>query len=170
MLHEFFSGIVSAKRFKPFNFCYFYFQLDKFSSECHIIQEAVNRYYKRTFPRYKDMKPFNESHPWYDIVTKEPNFRGIIDRVEVVMKNKRGCEDFPYLDMDEHCKHTVEYTCKLEVARQEKLQFWRKITQNRQFSAFFFFSEALEGGIKKIGSGGSRFPPLCTRMVVRFIQ
>ena len=31
-------------------------------------------------------------------------FKGYLDKVEIVMNNKNGCEKIPHMDMDEHCK------------------------------------------------------------------
>ena len=31
-------------------------------------------------------------------------YKGFLDTVEIVMNNKNGCEKYPYMDMDEHCK------------------------------------------------------------------
>ena len=39
-------------------------------------------------------------------------FKGYLDVVEIVMNNKDGCEKYPKMDMDEHCKftHISEWT------------------------------------------------------------
>ena len=34
-------------------------------------------------------------------------YKGFLDVVEIVMNNKAGCEKYPYMDMDEHCKSIV---------------------------------------------------------------
>ena len=31
-------------------------------------------------------------------------YKGFLDTVEIVMNKKNGCEKYPYMDMDEHCK------------------------------------------------------------------
>ena len=38
------------------------------------------------------------------VMTFFARFKGYIDKVEIVMNNKNGCEKIPHMDMDEHCK------------------------------------------------------------------
>ncbi len=86
------------------------FQLDEFSSRCDILTEAVSRYYKRTFPRRKGAASVaTGEHPWLGIFrAKDAGFVGLVNHLDVIMKNKRGCQDeMPKMDMDEHCKNTV---------------------------------------------------------------
>ena len=102
------------KRKKMLSLCWEYtvypilFQLQNDASSCDILTSAVDRYYIRTFPRRRKTAVFDSAHPWSERLGEDASFRGTIDRLEVVMRNPRGCEGYPHMDMDEQCKRYIE--------------------------------------------------------------
>ncbi len=80
------------------------------------MQSATKRFYRRAFPRRPRSleKPFQAStNPLHAALkTKDDLYRGVIDRVQIVMNNPRGCDEkYPRLDMDESCEYTYRPSC-----------------------------------------------------------
>ena len=80
--------------------------------ECDILDAAIARYPKRIFPPapaniYSHLDPHHRKqmkrHARREMKT-DPMFKGYIETVEIVMNNQKGCEKYPYMDMDEHCE------------------------------------------------------------------
>lgn len=86
-------------------FSFFLLQPNEHASHCEILEHAFLRFSQRTFPRRKGFTAFDKDHPWFETLSKDSTYQGVIREVEIELSNPKGCEDkYPKLDMDEHCK------------------------------------------------------------------
>ena len=75
-------------------------QLDKHSSNCDIIQSSLKRHKKRYFTN-----GIGTDRQYENSILRNPNLKGAIRELEIVMRNSRACEKFPHENMDEHCEY-----------------------------------------------------------------
>ena len=78
------------------------FQADQYTRSCHIIQASLKRHIKRYFSN-----GLHTNTSYENSISRNPNIKGTITQVELVMNNYRGCghlEKYPHENMDEHCK------------------------------------------------------------------
>ena len=76
-----------------------FFQLDKYTSECDIIQASTQRHLARYFSSGLDTNTHIHLNGLNGI-----RFAGSLTEVELIMNNKGGCQKYPHKDMDEHCR------------------------------------------------------------------
>ena len=74
-------------------------QLDKYTANCDIINASLNRFKSRYFTSGK-----NDNARYSNYILRNPKTKGVIDSVELIMDNSRGCQKYPHENMDEHCK------------------------------------------------------------------
>ena len=80
----------------------FLFKLDKYTSECDIIQASTQRHLTRYFASSNGLDT-NANHIHINGLNGI-HFAGSLTEVELIMNNKRGCQKYPHKDMDEHCR------------------------------------------------------------------
>jgi hypothetical protein len=137
-------SIVDATRFN--------FQLSADASECTILRSAIDRYYPRTFPQ-RSTTPFDAQNPWHKkLKSEEDLYRGIIDKVNIVMNNPRGCKDkFPTLDMDESYEIKIDTLDSPHVAQIISFTAWGALRGLESFSQLVYIAEH-HGGQYQINS------------------
>ena len=81
--------------------------------DCDILKAAMARYPQRIFTQASHNKNLNPTQRRKNrkesrkSLEAEPHFKGYLKTVQIVMKNKDGCEKYPYMDMDENCKQNI---------------------------------------------------------------
>lgn len=131
----------------------FTFKLDTNSASCDLIQNAVNRFYLRTFPRRteKTAQIFDADHPWFKALHQDPNFRGVLESVQIVMNTNKGCEKYPHLDMDEHYEVKIDAPDSPKTASIIAFNAWGILRGFETFSQLVYSAEE-HGGLYQVNS------------------
>jgi len=131
----------------------FEFLLTGPSSSCDILQAAVNRYYRRTFPGPKRSSYNQDQQTWHSKMREENDmYRGVLERVDIVMNNPRGCEErYPSLDMDESYEIKVDALDKPHVAQIVSFSVWGVLRGLETFSQLVYTADE-HGGTYQINS------------------
>ena len=77
----------------------FILQLDEFTAQCDIVTSSVRRHKKRYFSNGLQSNIEQSNN-----ILRNPQIKGTLANVELIMNNSRGCHKYPTENMDEHCK------------------------------------------------------------------
>ena len=106
-----------------------FFQLDKYTSECDIIQASTQRHLARYFSSGLDTNTHIHLNGLNGI-----RFAGSLTEVELIMNNKGGCQKYPHKDMDEHCRQHYINIVHLSTSRYSGVHTWLFIHPGFSFS------------------------------------
>jgi len=128
---------------------------------CDIIDEAIKRFPKRIFPPaaaavYSHLDPLHRKQRRRDArkeMKTDPMFKGYIDKVEIVMNNKNGCEKIPHMDMDEHYEIKINSPDEPGRARIIAFSAWGILRGMESFSQLVYSTMEFGNAVQTIING-----------------
>jgi len=119
---------------------------------CDILQQAVNRFPQRVFPpAAANVFSYQRNRTVNKDLGMDPRYKGTLEVVQIKMKNKHGCEKYPYMDMDESYSINVDTSTRKALIQADTV--WGSLRGLESFSQLVFSSMEFGKSVKYLVRG-----------------